>query len=425
MNNIFTDEILSDIQENTLESEITVLESMLITMENCEYITEHASDAEAVSGSFKLIMEGFVMEGDDGKNKKADGEGNVIQRFIKKISKLISGIFKKNPGKTEMNPKEKKKLAKEAKKVKNGGPVNFFKKHKLLGAATIGATATGIRFAFAKHVANKADKEGKQQLGSFTECLNTLEVNSESGDISFKFTMDLNKFSTELDAAKTAFFKKVGEIMKLRADWTSGNASKSLRNRNFETDFRKNYFTSVETAIRDIGKPFRSLYASYNSEGEVCTMTLDEWNAFVEKVSKDCVDVAENMDRLSDWMPSHNDNLTTKQDRLIDDMKKANPKKEGQDDAAYEAEIKNKVYSTYGVFKQDELKNYSIKDKSALNKLRQDMSDIHNDYIGMNKFFKRIGEMVNALKANPGETPAGTPDASENDTDDGSQADVK
>ena len=153
--------------------------------------------------------------------------------------------------------------------------------------------------------------------------------------------------------------------MKLRADWTSGNASATLRSRNFETDFRRNYFTGVEAAIRDIGKPFRSLYASYNSEGEVCTMTLDEWNTFVEKVSKDCVDVAENMDRLSDWMPSHNDNLTAKQDRLIDDMKKANPKKLDQDDAAYEAEIKNKVYSTYGVFKQDELKKYSIKDKSA------------------------------------------------------------
>lgn len=406
MNNIFTDEILSDIQENALESEISVLESMLITMENCEYITEHASDVEAVSDSFKLIMEGFVMEGDDGKNKNADGEGNVIQRFIKKISKLISGIFKKNPGKAEMSPKEKKKLAKEAKKVKDGGPVNFFKKHKLLGAATIGATATGIRFAFAKHAANKADKEGKQQLGSFTECLNTLEVNSESGDISFKFTMDLNKFSSELDAAKTTFFKKVGEIMKLRTDWTRGNVSTgtALRRRNFETDFRKKYFADVEAAIRDIGKPFRALYASYNSEGEVCTMSIDEWNAFVEKVSKDCVDVAENMDRLSDWMPSHNDNLTAKQDRVIDDMKKANPKKEGQDDAAYEAEIKNKVYATYGTFKQDELKNYSIKAKSALNKLRQDMSDIHNDYIGMNKFFKTVGEMVNAVKAKPVET---------------------
>lgn len=418
MNNIFTDEILSDIQENTLESEITVLESMLITMENCEYITEHASDAEAVSGSFKLIMEGFVMEGDDGKNKKADGEGNVIQRFIKKISKLIGGIFKKNPGKAELSPKDKKKLAGEVKKVKNGGPINFFKRHKLLGAATIGATATGIRFAFVKHEANKIDKAGKQQMGSFADCLNEINVTESDGNISFKFTMDLKKFSTELDAAKTTFFKKVGEIMKLRADWTSGNASATLRNRNFETDFRKNYFTSVETAIRDIGKPFRSLYASYNSEGEVCTMTLDEWNTFVEKVSKDCVDVAENMDRLSDWMPSHNDNLTAKQDRLIDDMKKANPKKFGQDDAAYEAEIKNKVYSTYGVFKQDELKKYSIKDTSALNKLRQDMSDIHNNYIGMNKFFKRVGEMVNALKANPDKIPTENSDAVEDDAED-------
>ena len=132
------------------------------------------------------------------------------------------------------------------------------------------------------------------------------------------------------------------------------------------------------------------------------------------------------MDRLSDWMPSHNDNLTAKQDRLIDDMKKANPKKEGQDDAAYEAEIKNKVYSTYGAFKQDELKNYSIKDKAALNKLRQDMSDIHNDYIGMNKFFKHIGEIVNEYKSAANEIPADTPetslDALENDTDSDSES---
>lgn len=395
MNNVFTNDIISEIEEQSLESEIAVLESILISLESCDYIAEHASDADITNDSFRLIMEGFVMEADD--NAKNDGEGNVIQRFFKKISQLISGIFKKNPGKVEYSEADKKKLSENVKKAKKGGPVSFVKKHKLLSGMTVVAAVNGIRLMKTKSEINDINKEGKTKIEKLKEFGNTGIEITDTGDVKFIFSMDLKEFAKNINDAKGIFASHVSTIMKLRSDWNTGQKTGFMNN--FSKDFRKHYFDTTTKAIEAIGKPFRTLFASYGEDKEY-VLTTDEWDTFVEGVNKDCVEIAENLDRLSDWMPStnHSTTLTEKNDRVTDDFKKANPRRPDEDAAAYEARITMMVRKTHGTFKTNELDSYKSKMKAAMNKLRNDMSDIHNDYIGMASFFKDVKSKADALK---------------------------
>ena len=396
MSNVFTNQIISDIEESSLESEISVLESILISLENCDYITEHASDASITDDSFRLIMEGFVMESGDNDNK--DGDGNVIQRFFKKISQLIGGIFKKNPGKVEYSDADKKKLGEKVKKAKKGGPVSFVKHHKLLSGLTVVGVVNGIRLMKTKKEIKELNKEGKAKIEQLKEFGNTGFEIDDNGNVKFIFSMDLKAFAKNINDAKGIFVSHVNTIMKLRSDWQTGQRSGVMNN--FSKDFRKNYFDTTTKAIEAIGKPFRTLFASYGEDKEYI-LTSDEWDEFVEGVNKDCVEIAENLNRLSDWMPStnHSKTLTEKNDRITDDFKKANPRRPDEDAEAYEARISMMVRKTHGTFKTNELDKYSSKMKASMNKLRNDMSDIHNDYIGMASFFKDVKDKADALKA--------------------------
>ena len=381
MSNVFTNQIISDIEESSLESEIAVLESILISLENCDYITEHASDASITNDSFRLIMEGFVMESGD---KKGDGEGNIIQRFFKKISQIIGGIFKKNPGKVELSDADKKKLKENVDKAKkNGGPITFIKKHKLLTGATIGATATGYRLIKNKIKQSKDSKEGGTKMRSLNDALNSIEIDGDN--IKIGFNADLKGFVNRLSDASATFEQTVTQIVKLRSTWTSGTngtSSLGIGGSNYGKEFIHEYFDKVERALKGIAAPFKLLYNEMDNDKDY-VMSLDEWNAFTEDASAKCVKIAEQLNKLSDWMPSEKATDGDKEARIKEDLRKLNPTKTDN-------EINDLYNKTYGNSKIAPQYNLKAKEKAAFVKLRNDMSDIHNDYIGMNKFFKDV-----------------------------------
>ena len=412
MSNIFN--CIDAIDEVSLESEIEVLESMLISLDKSIYVYEHAESIDKENPELGIIYEQFIMEAKSDDKSVGDKIATGVQGFAKKIGDFIAKLFKKNPGKAEMSSKDKKELGENVKKAKKG-PLRWVdtKFKRIAVGATIAAGSTGIRFAYVKHKIKKeeAAEKSNEKWGSLKNGLDSIDV-SESGEVKFNFTMKLSTFGDSLRRATPAFIDTVNSVMKLRSDHVAKKNKTAIAvDDKYSEDFLKGGGTAsasgVTKALESLSQPFKDLYATYKPDGVVETMTLDEWNDFSEKVSKLCTDIGENLTRLNDWMPSRNagdkETMDAKAKRIRDDFHKANP-------LMTDKELDVAIAKTYGTKMFDEtrgdkrvldtLRNTTNFNRAQLTHIRNIMTDIRKDYVGLEAFLKEVGSRVNTAVAN-------------------------
>ena len=395
MNNIFN--CIDEIEQVSLDSEVAVLESMLICMDKCVYINEHAENIDEDNNAFKLITESFVMEASD--NSKGSGIAAGINSFAKKIGAFISKLFKRNPGK--IDGVDSAGLARDVDRVSKGGSTKggCSTWQKLAIGAGVATVATGVMFTYDVHRKNKENKAGEKDWDTLRYALSAAHVDKK-GNITFEFTMDLKTFDKTLEKNIAGFQRIVDKTIEMRKKNVSSvkNVSGSATN-DFTKKFMNSMITDVDKELSNLGQCFKELYKSYDADGKI-KMSLDEWNEFCDRVSKNCTTAGDLINRLDLFMPSHNNanNFEDKKDKIIADMKKteAGKQKPGESDIMYNKRIEREFEKLYGKGGKDEFEDNKVLFNTLRNKenswnaqathTRNNMSELYNDFNAFNQF---------------------------------------